>query len=89
MQVDDNSITGGTMGKGIRIVAVCAAIAGAALLQGCATMTTGGFVPSRASATNSNMVSHYDVLHMQVAPRTPHSTMTVTHQADLRDFRYY
>jgi hypothetical protein len=53
----------------VRSAAIAVAMLGAALAQGCA-VTTGRWVPDRAPAGNHSMVSHYDVLRHESAPRS-------------------
>ncbi len=56
-----------------RLVALAFAVAVSALLQACA-VTTGKFVPMRASTSNRSMTSNYDVT-MQ------HSSTPIHHMA--------
>lgn len=78
------------MTKVMRAATIGLALAGAALLQGCATMTTGGFVPSRPVNSNNTIFNASNSSYMKSAGSSGfHSRMTVTHEADLHDFRYY
>ena len=73
-----------------RLIALACALAGSALLQGCA-MTTGPYLPQRGSNTNRSMVSNYDAYGQPITHRrTVNRTMTVMHdKGGVHDFRYY
>ena len=78
------------MTKTIRMAAFGLALAGAALVQGCASITTGGFVPTRAPNSNNTVFNSSNSRYVKSAGSNAfHSKMTVTHEPDLHDFRYY
>ena len=77
------------MTKVIRIATIGLALGAAALLQGCAPMTTGGFAPSRAVNSNNTLFDQSNSRYQKAMPSAVHSRMTVTHESDLHGFRYY
>ncbi|MEP6733546.1 MAG: hypothetical protein ABJE10_23070 [bacterium] len=72
-----------------RLVALTAAVVGATLLQACASVTTGRFVPTRETQVNRNMNSHYDVLHQQVTPGGSGFRIVSAQGGGVFDFKYY
>ena len=73
-----------------RLIALACALAGSALLQGCA-IATGPYLAQRGSNANRSMVSNYDALGQPITHRSSVSrTLTVMHdKGGLHDFRYY
>lgn len=71
-----------------RVAGATLVLAAALLCQACA-VTTGQFIPSRASRTNNNMTSHFDVTRAHSAALTPHAVMSTTHEKGYLDFKYY
>ena len=72
-----------------RLVALSFALAAAALLQACSSVTTGKFIPIRESNTNHSMTSQYDVLRQGSYSRSVVGRMATTHEKGYFDFRYY
>ncbi len=71
-----------------RVAGATLMLAAALLCQACA-VTTGQFIPGRASSTNRSMTSHFDVTRMHSAALTPHAVMATTNEKGYFDFRYY
>jgi hypothetical protein len=72
-----------------RLVALTLAVAGSVLLQACATVTTGQFMPSRSVNTNRSMTSNYDVLRQQKTPTTSRFKIVSSAGGGVYDYRYY
>lgn len=71
----------------VRSLAFLLAVAGGALLQGCA-VTTGTYMASKSTLTNRSMTSRYDVLRQGGGP-SQYRTLPATRQKGLFDYRYY
>jgi hypothetical protein len=74
-----------------RLVALGLAVAGSVLLQGCATVTTGQFVPSRSVNSNRTMTSNYDQYSHQLKTPSTGSRFRIVSSAGggVYDYRYY
>jgi len=77
--------------KNHRLVALMVAVAGSVLLTGCASVTTGKFVPSREVNTNNNMSNKYDQLSHQLKQPTGGSRFRIMSSSGggVFDYRYY
>ncbi|MEO8333490.1 MAG: hypothetical protein ABI664_00860 [bacterium] len=77
--------------KNHRLVALAVAVAGSVLLQGCATVTTGQFTPSRELKTNRTMTTNYDQLSHQLKTQSSGSRFRIVSSAGggVYDYRYY
>ena len=73
-----------------RLIAVACALVASTIFQACA-MTTGQYVPTRGTAANRSMVSHYDSYGQPIArQRSVNRTMTVMRdRGGVADYRYY
>ncbi|MEO5814025.1 MAG: hypothetical protein ABIT20_01975 [Gemmatimonadaceae bacterium] len=73
------------------LVALVLAVAGTVLLQGCASVTTGQFVPSRSTNTNRTMTSNYDQLSHQLKTPSTGSRFRIVSSSGggVYDYRYY
>lgn len=73
-----------------RIALIGLSLAGVAMTQGCASVSTGTFVPNRSTVANRSMTSYFDATRPYRMQTTPMSPMrTVKDKSDVRDFRYY
>ncbi len=76
--------------KNQRTVALALAVAGSVLLQACASVTTGQFVPSRSVNTNRTMTSNYDSYGQLKTPSTGSRFRIVSSAGgSVYDYRYY
>lgn len=77
--------------KSYRLVALAAAVGVAVLLQACASVTTGPFVPNRSVNSNRTMTSNYDQLSHQLKTPTTGSRFRIMSSAGggVYDYRYY
>ena len=66
-----------------RLAFVCAVV-GSALLQACASVSTGGFAP-----TSARKISSFDMLHYQATPGAAHLMLTAPGKGGLWDYKYY
>ena len=73
------------------LVALAVAVAGSVLLQGCASVTTGQFVPSREVKTNRTMTTNYDQFSHQLKTPSTGSRFRIVSSAGggVYDYRYY
>lgn len=58
-----------------RLAVLAFAVAGSVLLEGCASVTTGQFTPSRSVNTNRSMTTRYDQFSHQL--KTPSTGVAV------------
>ena len=74
-----------------RLVALAVAVAGSVLLQACASVTTGQFVPRRPVNSNRTMTTNYDQLSHQLKSPSTGSRFKIVSSAGggVYDYRYY
>jgi hypothetical protein len=74
-----------------RLVALAVAVAGSVLLQACASVTTGQFVPNREVRTNRSMTTRYDQYSHQLKTPSTGSRFNIVSSAGggVYDYRYY
>ncbi len=74
-----------------RLVALAVVVGGSVLLQACASVTTGQYVPSRSVNANRTMTSNYDQLSHQLKTPSTGSRFKIVSSAGggVHDYRYY